>query len=93
MVPARSVLTNQLFLLRGERKRDVFAKCLAWIRMPVLLFLLLRKCQCQHLLKLSLVGATCLLLNPMGVTWMTLIPMGVLFALLMTMRMRRMKSL
>jgi hypothetical protein len=45
---ARSVLaepTSPLLLLRGrKRRRDVFVECLAWIRMPVLLFLLLRKC-------------------------------------------------
>jgi hypothetical protein len=50
-----------------KRKRDVFAECHAWIRMPILLHLLLRKCRCQFLLKL----------NPMGVTRLTLIPMGV----------------
>jgi hypothetical protein len=44
---ARSVLaepTIPLLLLRGrKRRRDVFVECLAWIRMSVLLFLLLRK--------------------------------------------------
>jgi hypothetical protein len=46
----RSVLAepiNQLLLLRGrKRKRDVFARCQAWIRMLVLLLLLPRKCSC-----------------------------------------------
>jgi hypothetical protein len=45
---ARNVLAepiNPLFPLRGrKRRRDVFFECLAWIRVPVLLFLLLRKC-------------------------------------------------
>jgi hypothetical protein len=45
---ARSVLAetiSPLLLLRGrKRRRDVFVEFLAWIRMLVLLFLLLRKC-------------------------------------------------
>jgi hypothetical protein len=71
--------------------------------MPVLLFLLLRKCQCLNLLKLTPMGVTRLLWIPMGVTWMTLnpigviwpklTPMGVLSMLLMKVRKRRMKSL
>jgi hypothetical protein len=67
---ARSVLAepiNQLILLRGrKRKRDVFAECHVWIRMPVLLLLPLRKCQCQFLLKLIPMGVTRLMLIPMG---------------------------
>jgi hypothetical protein len=73
-----------LFLLRGrKRRRDVFIGCLAWIRVPVLLFLLLRKCQCLNLLKLT----------PMGVTHLMLTPMGVLSVLLMRMMKKRTKSL
>jgi hypothetical protein len=104
---ARSVLAepiNQLLLLRGrKRKRDVFIECHAWIRMPVHLLLLLRKCQCYFLLKLIPMGVTRLMLIPMGVTlmmlnlmgviWPQLIPMGVPSALLMKMRKRIMKSL
>jgi hypothetical protein len=45
---ARNVLAEPikpLFLLRGrKRRRDVFVGCPAWIRVPVLLLLLLRKC-------------------------------------------------
>jgi hypothetical protein len=107
MVFARSVLAepiNQLLLLRGRKiKRDIFVGCHAWIRMPVLLLLLLRKCQYQFLLKLIPMGATRLMLTLIGVTWMMLIPMGVIrpklnpmgvpSALLMKMRKRRMKSL
>jgi hypothetical protein len=67
---ARNVLAepiNPLFLLRGrKRKRDVFIGCLAWIRVPVLLFLLLGKCQCLNLLKLTPMGATRLKLTPNG---------------------------
>jgi hypothetical protein len=60
---------SPLLPLRGrKRRRDVFVECLAWIRMPVLLFLLLRKCQCLHLLKLTPMGVTRLLWIPMGVT-------------------------
>jgi hypothetical protein len=73
-----------LFLLRGrKRRRDVFVGCLAWIMMPVLLLLLLRKCQCLNLLKLI----------PIGVTRLTLTPMGVLSVLLMRMMKKRTKSL
>jgi hypothetical protein len=97
IVFARSVLAkpiSPLLLLRGrKRRRDVFVECLAWIRIPVLLFLLLRKCQCLHLLKLTPMGVTRLLWIPMGVIWPKLNPMGVLSALLMKMRKRRMKSL
>jgi hypothetical protein len=79
---ARSVLAepiNQLLLLRGrKRKIDVFTECHAWIRMPVLLLLLMRKCQCRFLLKLISMGVTRLMLTPMGVTSMMLIPMGVI---------------
>jgi hypothetical protein len=84
---ARNVLAepiNPLFLLRGrKRRRDVFVECLAWIRVPVLLFMLLRKCQCLNLLKLT----------PMGVTLLKLTPMGVLSVLLMKMMKKRMRSL
>jgi hypothetical protein len=94
---ARNVLAepiNPLFLLRGrKRKRDVFIKCLAWIRVPVLLFLLLRKCQCLNLLKLTPMGVTCLMLTSMGVILPKLNPMGVLSVLLMKMMKKRMKSL
>lgn len=75
---------HPLLLLRGRRRRrDIFVECLAWIRVPVLLFLLLRKCQCLNLLKLI----------PMGVTRLMLNPMGVLSVLLMKMMKKRMKSL
>jgi uncharacterized membrane protein YhaH (DUF805 family) len=84
---ARNVLAElikPLFLLRGrKRRRDVFVGCLAWIRVSVLLFLLLRKCRCLNLLKLT----------PMGVTLLKLTPMGVLSVLLMRMIKKRTKSL
>ena len=94
---ARNVLAEPikpLFLLRGrKRRRDVFVGCLAWIRVPVLLFLLLRKCQCLNLLKLTPKGVTRLLLTPMSVILLKLTPMGVLSVLLMKMMKNRMKSL
>jgi hypothetical protein len=94
---ARNVLAepiNPLFPLRGrKRRRDVFFECLAWIRVPVLLFLLLRKCQCLNLLKLTPMGVTRLMLTPMGVILLKLTPMGVLSVLLMKMMKKRMKSL
>jgi hypothetical protein len=66
---ARNVLAepiNPLFLLRGrKRRRDVFVGCLAWIRVPVLLFLLLRKCRCLNLLKLTPMGVLSVLLMRM----------------------------
>jgi hypothetical protein len=93
----RSVLAetiSSLLLLRGrKRRRDVFVECLAWIRMPVLLFLLLRKCQCLNLLKLTLMGVAQLLWIPMGVILLKLTPIGVLSVLLMKMMKKRMKSL
>jgi hypothetical protein len=61
--------------------------------MPVILLLLLRKCQCRFLLKLIPMGVTRLMLTPMGVTSMMQTPMGVLSAFLMKMRKRMMKSL
>jgi hypothetical protein len=61
--------------------------------MPVLLLLLLRKCQCRFLLKLTPMGVTSMILTPMGVIRPKLIPMGVSSALLMKVRKRRMKSL
>jgi hypothetical protein len=44
--PKRSRRANQpTSLAEGrKRRRGVFVECLAWIRMPILLFLLLRKC-------------------------------------------------
>jgi hypothetical protein len=57
---ARSALAEPirpLLLLRGrKRRRDVFVECLAWIRLLVLLFLLLMRCQCLPLLMLTPMG-------------------------------------
>jgi hypothetical protein len=72
-----------LLLMGRKRRRDVFAECLALIRMLVLRLLLLRKCPCLNLLKLI----------PMGVTHLMPTPMGVLSVMLMKMRRKKMKSL
>jgi hypothetical protein len=76
-----------------KKKKNVFVECLAWIRVPDLLFLLLRKCQSLNLPRLTPMGVTRLLLTPMGVILLKLTPMGVLSVLLMKMMKKRMKSL
>jgi hypothetical protein len=92
-VLARNTLTEPvslLLLLMGrKRRKDVFAECLAWIGMLVLRLLLLRKCPCLNLLRLTPMGVTNLALTPMGVTSLALTPMGVLSVLLMKMRRKR----
>jgi hypothetical protein len=73
---AKSVI--QLLLPRGrKRKRDGFGECHAWIVMPALLLLLLKKYQWNSLMGLNPMGVSLLMLIPMGVTLPELIPMGV----------------
>jgi hypothetical protein len=83
-----------LLLMSREKRRGVFGEYLAWIRMLVLRFLLLRKCLCLNLPTLTPIDVIHLSLIPMGVIHLSLNPMGVLSVLLMkTKGRRKMRSL
>jgi hypothetical protein len=88
LVFARSALAEPinliLPLMSRKRKRDIFGEYLVWIGMLALRFLLLRRCLCMNLPKLT----------PMGVIHLSLNSMWVLSVLLMKTRGRKkMKSL